>query len=285
MELRHLEYFVAVAQELSFTRASRRLHVVQSGVSSAIQSLERELGVPLFDRNRHRVSLTDAGQALLPEARATLAAAQAAREAVSEARGGLRGTVTVGTTLAVGPLDLPELLGRFHATHPGVTVRLRLASIARSRSRSPPSPMRRAWSGTDSGWRSCRPRPRRPGPTWPPSRSPAACRPPRARSWPSFGARGQVTQGKFITGTDDGSQKLVSPIGHKVPYAESIGALKELLDEGKIRMAGISNASIKRRGRGPPFPDGPPPRPDPPSPALAGFSRSGRRSPECLSSR
>ncbi len=128
MELRHLEYFVAVAQELSFTRASRRLHVVQSGVSSAIQSLERELGVPLFDRNRHRVSLTDAGQALLPEARATLAAAQAAREAVSEARGGLRGTVTVGTTLAVGPLDLPELLGRFHATHPGVTVRLRLAS-------------------------------------------------------------------------------------------------------------------------------------------------------------
>jgi DNA-binding transcriptional LysR family regulator len=79
VELRHLEYFVAVAEELSFTRASRRLHVVQSGVSSAIQSLERELGAALFDRDRHRVALTDAGQALLPEARATLAAAQAAR--------------------------------------------------------------------------------------------------------------------------------------------------------------------------------------------------------------
>jgi len=67
MELRHLEYFVAVAEELSFTRAARRLHVVQSGVSSAIQSLERELRAELFDRDRHRVALTDAGEALLPE--------------------------------------------------------------------------------------------------------------------------------------------------------------------------------------------------------------------------
>src|ERR1700735_3280191 len=128
VELRHLEYFVAVAEELSFTRASRRLHVVQSGVSSALQGLERELGALLFERDRHRVALTNAGQALLPEARATLAAAQAARDAVSEARVGLRGTVTVGTMLSTGPLDLPGLLGRFHASHPDVAVRLRLAS-------------------------------------------------------------------------------------------------------------------------------------------------------------
>jgi len=128
VELRHLEYFVTVAEELSFTRASRRLHVVQSGVSSAIQGLERELGELLFERDRHRVALTDAGQALLPEARATLAAAQAAREAVADARGGLRGTVTLGTMLSTGPLDLPGLLGRFHASHPDVAVRLRLAS-------------------------------------------------------------------------------------------------------------------------------------------------------------
>jgi DNA-binding transcriptional LysR family regulator len=128
MELRHLEYFVAVAEELSFTRAARRLHVVQSGVSSAIQSLERELRAALFDRDRHKVALTDAGEALLPEARATLAAAQAAVDAVGEARGGLRGTVTVGTMLSTGALDLPELLGRFHATHPAVMVRLRLAA-------------------------------------------------------------------------------------------------------------------------------------------------------------
>lgn len=128
MELRHLEYFVAVAEELSFTRAARRLRVVQSGVSSAIQGLERELRAALFDRDRHKVALTDAGEALLPEARATLAAAQAAREAVGEARGGLRGTVTVGTMLSTGTVNLPELLGRFHATHPGVVVRLRLAA-------------------------------------------------------------------------------------------------------------------------------------------------------------
>jgi DNA-binding transcriptional LysR family regulator len=128
MELRHLEYFVAVAEELSFTRAARRLHVVQSGVSSAIQSLERELRAELFDRDRHRVALTNAGEALLPEARATLAAAQAAADAVGEARGGLRGTVTVGTMLSTGTLDLSEILGRFHATHPEVVVRLRLAA-------------------------------------------------------------------------------------------------------------------------------------------------------------
>ena len=73
MELRHLEVFVAVAEELSFTRASTRLHLVQSGVSSAIKALERDLGAVLFDRDRHRVMLTDAGQVLLPEARATLA--------------------------------------------------------------------------------------------------------------------------------------------------------------------------------------------------------------------
>ena len=128
MELRHLEVFVAVAEELSFTRASSRLHLVQSGVSSAVKALERDLGAALFDRDRHRVLLTDAGQVLLPEARATLAAAQAARDAVSEAQGGLRGTITVGTMLSTGPLDLPGLLGRFHRAHPGVTVRLRLAA-------------------------------------------------------------------------------------------------------------------------------------------------------------
>jgi DNA-binding transcriptional LysR family regulator len=128
MELRHLEYFVAVAEELSFTRASRRLHVVQSGVSRTIQGLERDLGAALFERDRRRVALTDAGTALLPEARATLAAAQAARDVVGEARGGLRGTVTIGIMQSTGTLDLPERLGRFHVTHPAVQVRLRQAA-------------------------------------------------------------------------------------------------------------------------------------------------------------
>lgn len=126
MELRHLEYFVAVAEELSFTRASRRLHVVQSGVSSAIQVLERELGAPLFDRNRHHVVLTEAGRALLPEARATLAAAQEAADAVAQAAAGLRGTLSIGTMISTGPVDVPALLGGFHERYPAVLVRLRV---------------------------------------------------------------------------------------------------------------------------------------------------------------
>jgi DNA-binding transcriptional LysR family regulator len=124
--LESLRRFVVVAEELSFTRASLRLHVVQSGVSSAVAALERELGAQLFDRDRHSVALTEAGRALLPEARATLAAAQAAAEAVARTSAGLRGTLSVGMMISTGPVDVPAALGRFHRSHPGVVVRLRL---------------------------------------------------------------------------------------------------------------------------------------------------------------
>src|SRR6201996_535428 len=99
MELHQLEYFVAVAEELSFTRGARRAHVVQSAVSAAITRLERELDAPLFERTRRKVVLTDAGAVLLPEARATLAAAQGARDAVAAGRGGLRGAGSGGVRL------------------------------------------------------------------------------------------------------------------------------------------------------------------------------------------
>lgn len=126
MDLQHLAYFVAVAEDSNFTRAARRLHVVQSGVSASIRALERELGVALFDRTTQRVALTDAGIALLPEARRTLAAAQQARDVVDEVRGGLRGSVTIGTIAAtITTFDLAALLGDFHAKYPRVTVRLR----------------------------------------------------------------------------------------------------------------------------------------------------------------
>ena len=69
MEIRQLEHFAAVAEERSFTRAARRLNYVQSALSVSIQSLERELGLRLFDRDTRRVALTDAGEALLPAAR------------------------------------------------------------------------------------------------------------------------------------------------------------------------------------------------------------------------
>lgn len=122
MELRQLACFVAVADEANFTRAAARLHIVQSAVSSTIKSLERELGTQLLDRNSKRVLLTDAGAALLPRARATLHAAQEAADAVAEVRGGLRGTLRLGTMTSVRLLDLPALLGEFHRRHPGVVL-------------------------------------------------------------------------------------------------------------------------------------------------------------------
>jgi DNA-binding transcriptional LysR family regulator len=126
VELRQLATFVAVAEEGSFTRASDRLHVVQSAVSAGIRNLERELGAALFDRSTHRVELTDAGHALLPEARATLAAADAARDAVDAVRGGVRGTVLLGTMQAQGmrAIDVPELLAQFHRDHPLVELHI-----------------------------------------------------------------------------------------------------------------------------------------------------------------
>jgi DNA-binding transcriptional LysR family regulator len=127
VELRQLATFVAVAEEGSFTRAADRLHVVQSAVSAGVRNLEKELGVMLFDRSTQSVKLTDAGRALLPEARATLAAAQAARDAVDEARGGLRGTVVLGTMQAQGmrAIDLSGILAAFRAEHPAVEVEIR----------------------------------------------------------------------------------------------------------------------------------------------------------------
>jgi DNA-binding transcriptional LysR family regulator len=128
VELRHLECFVAVAEEANFSRAAARLHVVQSAVSATIKGLERELGAALLDRNSKRVLLTDAGAALLPGARAALDAARAAADAVAEVQGGLRGTLRLGTMTSVSLIDLPALLGAYHRQHPGVLLQTTAAS-------------------------------------------------------------------------------------------------------------------------------------------------------------
>jgi DNA-binding transcriptional LysR family regulator len=122
MELRQLECFVAVAEESNFTRAAARLHVVQSAVSATIAALERDLHAQLLQRSSRRVLLTEAGSALLPKARATLAAARAARDAVDDFTGGIRGVLRVGTLTSLGLIDLPAMLGQFHRDHPAVTV-------------------------------------------------------------------------------------------------------------------------------------------------------------------
>ncbi|MCG8920776.1 LysR family transcriptional regulator [Actinokineospora sp. PR83] len=118
MDLKQLEYFVAVAEELNFTRAAERLYAVQSTVSSGIRSLEAELKATLFDRSTRQVSLTAAGRAFLPEARATLAALERARESVQEAEGGLRGSVRIGTLTRIPVVDLPALFRAFRARYP-----------------------------------------------------------------------------------------------------------------------------------------------------------------------
>jgi DNA-binding transcriptional LysR family regulator len=125
VELRQLNHFVAVAEEQSFTKAARRLSYVQSALSVSIQSLERELGVRLFERTTHRVALTDAGDALLPSARETLASAERTREIAEALRGLLRGTVRIGIMQSFGFLDIADLLGRFHRQHPDVEIQIR----------------------------------------------------------------------------------------------------------------------------------------------------------------
>jgi DNA-binding transcriptional LysR family regulator len=126
MELRQLEYFVAVAHERSFTLAARRLHVVQSAVSAAIASLERDLKVTLFERSAQRVVLTEAGTALLPEALAVMDAVQGARDVVDELGAGMRGRVRVGLLPGLGLIDLPAAAGEFRRRYPNVELQLRV---------------------------------------------------------------------------------------------------------------------------------------------------------------
>jgi DNA-binding transcriptional LysR family regulator len=128
LELRHLEHFVAVAEERSFTRAARQIHLGQSALSVSVRALERELGTGLFARTTHEVALTDAGRALLPEARRTLDAAEAARNAVVGAREGLRGVLRLGLMQALTAVDAAALIGQFRRERPEVEIRPRPAA-------------------------------------------------------------------------------------------------------------------------------------------------------------
>jgi DNA-binding transcriptional LysR family regulator len=125
LELRHLEHFVAVAEERNFTRAARRLHLVQSALSVSIRALERELDAQLFERTTREVKLTDTGRILLPEARRTLDAAASAQAAVLGAQQGLRGTLRLGVMQMITTVDLGTLIARFHRERPLVDIRPR----------------------------------------------------------------------------------------------------------------------------------------------------------------
>jgi len=123
MELRHLRYFVAVAEELHFGRAARRLRMSQPPLSQQIADLERELGLRLFERGR-RTTLTHAGRMMLPEARATLEQAERAARRAQRADRGEVGSLSVGFVRSATYLALPVSLRAFRKRAPDVELSL-----------------------------------------------------------------------------------------------------------------------------------------------------------------
>src|SRR4029450_6504614 len=125
MELRHLRYFVAVAEELHFGRAAARLHIAQPPLSRQIRDLEREVGTALFERVPRGVALTPAGRAFLPEARLTLAQAARAQRTAERAGRGEIGRLRVGfVEAATYSRVLPEVLGFFRMHLPNIGISL-----------------------------------------------------------------------------------------------------------------------------------------------------------------
>jgi DNA-binding transcriptional LysR family regulator len=151
MELRHLRYLVAVVEEGTVTAAAERLHLAQPGVSSQLRQLERELGEPLLSRSVRGMELTAAGVAVLPFARAALAAAEGAQLAVDELKGLVRGHVAVGMAPSLAGTDLPDLLADFRAAHPAVEVTLREGTSGELLARLADGTVDLVWAGVAEG--------------------------------------------------------------------------------------------------------------------------------------
>ncbi|WP_020573872.1 LysR family transcriptional regulator [Actinopolymorpha alba] len=120
MQLQQLAYFVAVAETRHFTRAAERVHVAQPSLSQQIKALERELGADLFSRARGNITLTDAGEALLPLAKRILADTDTARHEVQELAQLRRGRVRLGATPSLCTGLLPTVLRAYHRQYPGI---------------------------------------------------------------------------------------------------------------------------------------------------------------------
>ena len=125
MELRHLRYFLTLADELHFGRAAQRLAISQPPLSVAIQQLEAEVGAPLFLRNSRGVQLTAAGQALVPAAQAAIDGAAQALHAARDAASGQVGRLSIGFAGTMLYRGLPQMLRRFQAEHARLQLTLR----------------------------------------------------------------------------------------------------------------------------------------------------------------
>jgi DNA-binding transcriptional LysR family regulator len=134
VELRQVETFRAVAEELSFSRAAHRLGYVQSSVSAQVAALEQDLGAPLFDRLGRKIALTDAGRVMLRYSSRLLDLTEEAREAVADAgvgSGEVTGTLTVSAPETLLTYRLPRLLALFHERHPKVRLSVRPSAVGR----------------------------------------------------------------------------------------------------------------------------------------------------------
>ncbi len=120
MELRQVQYFVALAEHQHFGRAAEALHIAQPSLSQQIRALEEDLGVILFERSRRHVALTHEGEAFLPYARQMLTLADDARADLADRSDLQRGRVRLGTTPTIGGHLLPRILQRFHLKYPGI---------------------------------------------------------------------------------------------------------------------------------------------------------------------
>jgi DNA-binding transcriptional LysR family regulator len=123
MELRHLRYFLAVAEELRFARAAEKLHIEQSPLSRAIKELEEELGVALFARTTRSTRLTHAGTLFLEHVRRVFAALEQARDSVKAAANGFHGQLRVALSDGITPSRLPTLLALCRQEEPEVEIR------------------------------------------------------------------------------------------------------------------------------------------------------------------
>lgn len=124
MELRHLRYFVAVAEELHFGRAATRLHICQPPLSQQIKDLEEELGAALFHRKNKRISLTEAGAAFLEDARSILRHAELASEKARAIARGTVGRISMGFVLPAMDTFLPDAIREFRSRNPGIEIQL-----------------------------------------------------------------------------------------------------------------------------------------------------------------
>ena len=125
VEIKHLRSFVTLAEELHFGRAAQRLSIVQPALSMQIKMLEEELGVRLFERNRHSVALTEVGTLFLPEARATLYQSAHAADVARACGRGEIGRVRFGFVSSVLPQLLPRLIRSLHARFPRIELELK----------------------------------------------------------------------------------------------------------------------------------------------------------------